>query len=266
MLPPAQTRIHSRTARVAVLTFALSVAGALLASQVMAVADKPADKTAFKRAAAHFKAGEYAQAAPLFHIAYTANAKPVLLFNAALSEQRADQLEAAARDYRRVLKLKDVHPKIMARTRKELALVEATLATRKPSLPAPQPVKGAPETPTTVRKDAAGWQGPAGWAGVGVGAALVGVGGWLLTGVAAEQAELDDLTAQQDGGKVKGISYEEYHRRDQDNASNEALGIVSLATGLCAVGGGAWLLLSQPDSTALHLRPHGRGLALRVSF
>ena len=282
-------------------SYALVLAVALfVAAPAPATANPP--KTPFEEAVAHFKAGEYARAAPAFHIAYSRDSKPVLLFNAALSEQRSNQLELAQRDYKRVLARTDLHPKIAERARAGLAAVEAALAAAagtgastpprpKPVVvvpapttkPAPeQPVAGAARPPGASAKPGAagpdpviaesapggGWHKPVGWAAVGVGGVLVGVGGWLLASWSADEAEFNEgLTRKDgDGGKVSNISREAYQARWNELGAQRNGALATTLTGVAAAGAGAWLLWSAPEDKAVTVLPVGRGFALRLAF
>ena len=259
------------------------------------------EMTPFEEAVAHFKAGEYARAAPAFHIAYSRDPKPVLLFNAALSEQRSNQFDLARRDYKRVLSRKDLHPKIAARARKGLAEVEAALAgpvppptvaaivQPKPAAAAPTAPKATPKTPppavaatapqaapqsapvAAARPDvvgvgkSAGWQTPAGWAGVGLGAVLTGLGGWLLATWSADEAAYLDGLERKDN-KIVNVSNESFQAEWDKLDGQHNVALATTISGVVLAGAGAWLLLTAPAPGTLTLSPTGRGMTVGVLF
>lgn len=299
-------------------TRSLLTVAAILSLAIAATASAKPELTPFEEAVAHFKAGEYARAAPAFHIAYSRDSKPVLLFNAALSEQRSNQLELAQRDYKRVLSRTDLHPKIAERARKGLAEVEAALAAAgkgppeplqpkpeagitapvapkpepepaakpapkpepnpapkpaptaaAPARPAPGPAadaKGARPPPVGVKAGAsATWQATAGWAGVGLGAVLTGLGGWLLTSWSADETAFLDSLERKDG-KVVNLSGEAFQGRWDELGSQRNVALATTIGGLAVAGAGAALLLTTSASKSATLLPAGRGVALRLLF
>ena len=278
----------------------LLIAAAMTSLFVVRSAQAEPEMTPFEEAVAHFKAGEYARAAPAFHIAYSRDSKPVLLYNAALSEQRSDQLDLAQRDYKRVLSRTDLHPKIAERARAGLAEVEAAIAARaNPSTgavetqpkaaaaatpaPTPAPTAAPPSVPpapasakpATAPVDAAvdagsagNWQGTAGWAGVGIGAVLTGVGGWLLASWSADEAAFLKGLERKDG-KVTNLSNEAFRSKWDELGGQHNLALATTISGVVFAGAGVWLLLTAPSPNTpntLTLRPTGRGAALCLRF
>ncbi len=119
----------------------------------------------------------------------------------------------------------------------------------------------------TVAAPPSDWQGTAGWAALGSGAVLAGVGVWLLVSYSSDQAALDKRrTAVNDQGKSVDISYEQYEQEQQALWTQSGLGIGASAVGLAAAGAGAWMLWSAPQPAAVAIVPMGRGAKLAWRF
>ena len=180
-----------------------------------------------------YNAGDFAKAAELYHTAFAIDPQPAFLFNAARSEQRLVLLDLAEEHFKQVLELEGLDASTRSRTAmhlQEIAAVRKALEVAQAKAAAPgTPEVGRPDSaaaapafaaptlaaavaPTvTVSAGAGGWKRTAGRASVGAGAALTGVGVWLLIGYVGDQATLDARREEVDGqGKVVGISYESY--------------------------------------------------------
>jgi tetratricopeptide (TPR) repeat protein len=254
----------------------------LLLHAPMAAAQTPAPpaRSAWELAAHHYKNGEYAKAAPLFHTAFEMDPQPVYLFNAALSELKAGQLPEAERDFNRVLGLKDVHPKIAERARESLAELEAARdreAAGRPPLEKPEgapppeekPRAGEPQqaarSPPVAVSRTGSWRPAVGWGLVGTGALLVGVGVWLQVAASREAADLDSLVGKKSGGLVAGIDYQSYSRRMDSVDRDRLLGWSGIGVGLVAAGAGLWLALGE-DAARATLSPSPGGAVLTLGF
>lgn len=250
----------------------IAVVAAAWISASAAAQSAPTVPSAFERAAGHFKAEQYDLAAPLFHEAYKADPRPVFLFNAALAEQRAGQLEAARRHFEAVLAIEGVHPKIAERSRAALAEIDQVSA--KPVASEPPPAvkpqgapPAAPSPPPRVKQEEPpqGWRSPVGWGGVGVGVLLAGVGGWMVSvALADDQALRDRLTRVE--GKVAGLDSASYRQERDDIASRWNLGVGLAGLGVLAGATGVWMLATAPDGARVTLWQDGRGLSLKLAF
>lgn len=218
---------------------------------------------AFQLGVALYRKDDFQNAANMFRTAFSLHARPVYLFNAARSAHRGGALESAAAGYDACARLPGADARIVARSQSFLAEVKLALKQRA-ALAAEKP---------TVQVDgsapvSAGWRPPAAWASVGSGAALVLVGGWLLSAASTAQDELDGRTSQRDATKVVGTDWKTY-TADQDSIDlNLGLGIGAAAGGLALAGVGVWLLLSDDPDPAVTPSPtaNGRGFQLALRF
>ena len=198
----------------------------------------------------HYKRGEFLQAAALLHNAYRIQPKVEFLFNAARAEHRAMKLNIAKRHFQHCLKLKDVPEKVSRRATmyiKEIETMQAALAKARKEAGARLPPKPAP--PVIVKKPAPppspAWQKPAGWAGVGLGAVLLGAGTWVWISYAADQQALNEKTdIKDDAGQVVGIDWQRYEAGQEVLNSRALLRTGLMAGGVVAAAGGAWALLN----------------------
>ncbi len=286
--------------------------GAIVAALMMGVAAAPdiqaadasREKAAFgalELAKLHYKEGRYEQAAKLFHQAYQIHPIPGFLFNAARAEQRAFKLDAAQKDYQRVIDLKDVdaetkrraqlHLKEIIETRKHFGVkgrkpgeAAATAPTKTPpkkvspeakapsKAPPKTPVKAvsAPNPPPGVSKEAPSpWNKPAGWASLGVGLIAAGLGGVMWAGVESDQAALTKETDKRDSSdKIPDLEWNEYTAEQDQLNSDRKLWAVSTFAGVAVASAGAYLLWGMSDGgdVALMPGPTGRSFTLAVAF
>ena len=250
-----------------------------------------------------YKAGDFKKAAELYHTAFKINPQPAFLFNAARSEQRIMLLDEAEKHFEQVLTLVGLDDRTRSRTKmhlQEIATVRKALAsaqakaaaakkpevkqtpkpvvkpTPKPEVkPAPKPVKApvaegpvkAAQPPVTVTTGQGAWQGTAGWASLGTGVVLAGIGGWLLISYMGDQTALDQKQETLDGaGKVADISFEEYEEEQQSLWTRRGLGAGAVGIGLAAVGVGAWMLATAPEDKPVVIAPSAGGATLAWRF
>ena len=246
-----------------------------------------------------YKAGDFKKAAELYHTAYKIDPQPAFLFNAARSEQRLVMLDVAEKHFKQLLALKDLDERTRTRTkmhlqeiaavRKAMAVAQAKAAalaakaaanpaSKPPAKPAnkpvakpaaataPKPAAAAIPAVTATAGDGA-WKAPAGWASLGTGVVLTGLGGWLLISYLGDQATLDEQREKLGpDGKVVGISHEKYEQDQQALWTRRGLGYGAAGVGLAAVGVGAWMLLTAPADATVTLAPAGRGVTLAWRF
>ncbi len=281
----------------------LLICAALFLTPAMGLSQAGEDAAlgAHKLATHMYKAGNFAKAAELYHTAFKIDPKPAFLFNAARAEQRVMMLEVAEKHFKQVLALKGVDARTVSRSRMHLQEIEtvrkALMAAQakaggkkapptdtRTAEPAPvsksvdksaAPAAAAPspaahknaEAPATVVTKGGGWKAPAGWASVITGGVLAGVGGWLLVSYMNDQEALDARqVATTGGGKVKDISYAEYEEQQTALWTRRGLGFGVLGVGLAAVGAGAWMVLTAPESGAVTVAPTHRGVLLALRF
>ncbi len=236
--------------------------------------------SAHKLATHMYKSGNFKKAAELYHTAFKIDPQPAFLFNAARSEQRAMLLAAAEEHLRQVLALKGVDS--LTRSRSELHLQEV-IAVRKAlasaeakgtnaptegvraSSPPPKPAKEPAATAVVVKEG--GWKGSAGWASLGAGAILAGLGTWLLISYLGDQAALDERhEALDDNGLVADISYAEYKQEQGSLWTRRGLGMGAAGAGLAAMGAGAWMLMTAPADRPVAIVPAPGGATLAWRF
>jgi len=221
----------------------------------------------------HYKRGEFEQAAVLLHNAYKIQPKAEFLFNAARAEHRAMKLVKAKRHFEQCLTLKDASPKVRRRAQmhiKEIESMKAALA--KARREAGEMAR--PKTPPVVKKvgppPSPSWQKPAGWAGVGVGAVLIGAGAVVWAGYAGDQQTLNDKTDVTDAdGKVTGIDWARYETEQEDLNGRAALRTGLMVSGVAVAAAGGWLLYSLRESgdSAWQIGPGaGRSLVATLRF
>lgn len=204
----------------------------------------------------HYRAGRYEKAARLYQAAYRLDGDPAALFNAARAEQRGFQLEAARRDFERYLKLVGSEDKGSARARlhlQEIAEAQAALVSE--------------HRRARKKADDDGWQTPAGWAALGIGAAGVGLGVWWLLSANLDSNQLDEQLEATKRGEV-GLTYE--GAQVENTRINDTLlrGYAALGVGAVAAGVGVWWLLRMEGDTSVALVPGPRGVGwgLAVQF
>jgi len=229
-------------------------------------------ESAYELGVHHYKKGDYAKAAGLFRDAYKLDpTKAVYLYNAGRAEHKRGELQAALKTYREVLEHKQLEPAIELRARRFSDEVEAALKAREAKAAAQAQARAAEAARLKKQQELAAavrTRKYMGYGGVGAGAALLGVGGWLLASWSADQAALDDRVDKKDAsGKVIGISSDAY-TAEQDRI--DLLGISGAAAagvGVVAAGLGAWWLLSAdaPADVSISPDPVNRGLLLRAS-
>ena len=233
-------------------------------------------------AATHmYKTGNFKQAAELYHTAFKIDPQPAFLFNAARSEQRLMLLDVAEKHFKQVLQLKGLDERTRSRAKmhlQEIAAVRKVVASAKASSAKPatppagkneaRPAPTKPVMPSTTLAAGQGtWKAPAGWASVGTGAVLTGVGAWLLISYMSDQTALDERQDKVNGdGKVLGISYDKYEEEQQALWTRRGLGIGATGVGLAAAGVGAWMLLTAPEDNPVAILPTARGALLVWRF
>ena len=205
----------------------------------------------------HYKRGEFDQAALLLHSAFRIQPKAEFLFNAARAEHRAMKLNMAKRHFEHCLKLPDATEAVRRRAKmhiKEIETVQVALdSARREAVANAAPLPG--EVSATVIKDpgpppSPAWQRPAGWAGVGLGAVLLGAGAYVWSSYAADQQALNDKTDNKDAaGQVVGIDWQRYEDSQQVLNSRAALRTGLVAAGAVVAATGTWLLLTARDGT-----------------
>lgn len=111
--------------------------------------------------------------------------------------------------------------------------------------------------------------------GLTLGVSAIGFGGWQISTV---QGDRDDLAANVRLGLSNGLPERAVQRRlDEENdalASDHAVGVAILATGVAVVGGSLWWWFSKPSSAttdapetgAVWVAPTGTGIALGGAF
>ena len=237
-----------------------------------------------------YKENKFKQAAVAFHQAYALQKRVEFLFNAARSEQRAMQLDLAAKHFRECLAVKDAPEAVLHRAKVHLGEIEGMQAalrkaresgqkaaeTKKPA-ETKDPAKTAVTTkPVEPVKAPAGppvgaWKTTAGWSSVAAGALLLGVGGYLAASYSSRQQDLDAKIGDRDANdKVKGIDFKTYTAEQNSLNTTAALGTTSLVFGVAAAGAGAWMLLTAPSEPAqpnITLAPTGaRSMVLSLTF
>lgn len=206
-----------------------------------------------------YQAGDFEKAAELYHTAFKISPQPAYLFNAARSEQRLMKLDVAEKHFRQVLTFPgldartrarcDLHLQEIAAVRKVVASARAEASSVTKRGAGDRPLKATP--PPTMTAAASGWKTPVGWATVGTGAVLTGVGGWLLGSYLGDQTILDQRQEKLDAEqKVMDISYDEYKREQQALWTRRDLGIGTAGIGLAAVSVGIWMLVAAPEDKA----------------
>ena len=206
-------------------------------------------KAAYALALHHYKAGDFKKAAPIFHQAYSIRQLPVFLFNAARSEQKSGQFQAAKKSYEKLLQSKDLPEQISVKARGYLEEVTAELKKKEQA----EAARRAAERQRKLAQRAAASASTRkliAWGTLGGGALLLGAGGYFLATWASGQAALDDQVADRDGGDVVGISFEAY-TAEQDRLDRTGLiGGAAFGVGAVAAGLGAWLAFSGGNDKA----------------
>ncbi len=238
----------------------------------VAVAGTEASAALLKVAAAEYAAGQFEKAAAHFLTCFDVDAKNLsCLFNAARAEQRSFQLDKAEKHYLLYLDLNkadaagrkraQIHLDEVREVRAQLKKQAAANATppgpeRKPPevVAVPRPPEAKPAevkvTPPTIGQDAptpaGSWKRTAGWASVGVGAALVVTGVALVVQGSGQQTKLDAETDKTQSGFISGIGYDDYVKRQESINGRMRLGTALLGIGVAAAGAGGWLVATAP--------------------
>jgi len=221
---------------------------------------------AFQLGVSLYRKAEYGKAAGLFHTAFGLDPKPVYLFNAARSEHKGGFLDDALRDYDRCTKVAGADAKVVA---KAAELARGIRAERKKKAAAEQALRDQKAAALKKAAEAHAWRTPTGWAGVGVGALLIGVGSWMILSASSERDDLNKKLDNKDkDGLYVDIDYETYDSQMNDLDQRSAIGVTAAVGGLAVAGVGAWLAFSTPDAPAVALTPawNGRGLRLSLRF
>ncbi len=207
---------------------------------------------AYQRGARAYEADQFEQAAADFHAAFALDGKAIYLFNAARAEQRALLLDAAQRDYLRVLELPDVPEPMRQRCAVHLDEIRTTRARTEGKDAAPTSgVLAAPAAP--------GWRRPVGIATIATGAVSSAVGAVVL-GIALgdDNALSEAVRAKDAAGKIRDIDYHTYDQRRRAIERNHTLGHGLLWAGVVVAGVGGWLALDQrPGAVTVQPAPGG---------
>lgn len=264
---PTPSRRTAATAAIAVaLTFAWTSCPCL--AQAAPSAQEEA-LSAFKLGVSLYRKGDFDKSAALFHTAFSLEPKAVYLFNAARSEHRGGKLAAAEKSYERCAQVMDGDPKVLARATSLLQDVRAEqrrLAEAAQRARAERDAEAVRTTSATPAQDT-GWRGPVAWGATGVGAVLLGAGGWWLISASSAQADLDKKTQDRnENGKVVGIDAQSYTGEKDDIDARTTMGITAAAAGVAVTGVGIWLLVTSPDAPQVALTPTRRGPWLAVTL
>lgn len=233
---------------------------------------------AFERAAGHYEGGRFSQAASLFHRAWELDPQPEYIYNAARAEHRDGRLEAAERDYRRCLELKGADQVI--RKRAEGYLNEIVTARERAAAAAaarPPPASGGEKGPAPAGPlagdvkagEAGAWKPAAGWASLGAGVLVAGVGTWAWLRSEGEQSDLDGRLAQENAaGLIVGTDYQTYADDQRRIRTWRRAGMAGAVTGGLLMAAGAWWLWTAPEPghVALTPGPVWAGFGLRAGF
>jgi len=171
----------------------------LLAFAQDVCADKAKARELIDKASKQYNLGEYTAAAAAFKAAYDEFPDPSLLYNLAQCERQLSHKARAITLYRSYLR-EASDPPNAADVRRLIALLEQDLrreeqARKLPpegtlAQPPPSTASGTTQPPPSVAPSSlprAWWRNPAGWALVGVGAAVAAAGGGLLVASAHDQ-------------------------------------------------------------------------------
>ena len=231
------------------------------------------------------RTGDLRLAAQLYHDAFTlAPLRFDWLFKAAVAEQMAGDLAAAARDYDAYLQGAPAAAEDRNQARVRLdglrgpavkrAIVHANpqpkaVATSQPGpTVAPRPREKPAltvEKPSLILakqgENATRWLG---WSLIGGGVGLLAGGAGLYFAQGSDRKALDDAMAQEDNGKIVGIGYDAYFRKREDlNAAYRNAAILG-GVGAVAVGVGAWWLVRTP--VRVSPGPGAAGVSLAWGF
>ncbi len=279
---------------------ALMVALTGLASTATAQAElSKAEQAAAVSLAARtkYKEGNYKTCAAMYREAFTMDPAQVgYLYSAALCAQKAGNLEAAQRDYQKVLGLQKSDDPYAAKARKHIGEVRAALIAkqradaarrraewqRKQAAAKAERKRKAAAAAAAARKRAAdakkgatarpSWYRPVGWGSVGVGIVAAGLGGWLLvdgmSAVETLQGQLDDTDAH---GKIVGIHRDQALTDEAAARDQQKLGGGILAAGVVVAAVGTYLLqpaapAKTPRRATLAPAAGGRGLIYTLRF
>lgn len=262
-----------------------------LPANAMAAQLSKAEEAAAVSIAARAKAreGRFGLCATMYHEAWRMDPKqPGYLYSAARCEQKAGQLAKAERDYLAFMKTVSAGHQMYGRANQHLREVRAAqarqLAKRRAAAVRQGKDKGKgaknkPPVKATARKVPKPNGGAAGgvrrgaddgallgWTVAGTGAALSGVGIWLLMDAASRIADLEQRLTRDGDNPITAISHDDAVA-EQDAANlRRGLGFALTGVGVAGVGLGAWLALRDPGPRQVLLLPMGRGAALRVRF
>ena len=198
---------------------------------------KGTNPTAVRRAKTHLKEVKEARK----HIAAVSQRQAEEARRALAAKAEAAQAEAAKADAERARKDEEA-----ARAAAEAARAAEGANGAQPG-PATKPdAVAAPGIGAEGSATASGWQGPAGWGALGLGAVSLVGGAALWAMAASDQSELEASVADEHTDEwIYSISFADYEKRRLDNSSNRRLGVIGLSAGAALVGAGVWLLVTQ---------------------
>ncbi len=199
-----------------------------------------ADDLAREAIALH-RAKRFAEAGAKFLSAYEISRLPVQLENAAKSYDLAEQIPTALSLWRRYLRLDAPAPEERTYAEARVAALEERLARNVAPRP-PPPLITTPAILVTEERPAT----PPPWPAIGVtagGALAAAIGAVFLVAATQQHAALEDAVATREGGRIVGITFEQYERDQATVHQSYAIGGTLLGVGLttAAIGAVLWL-------------------------
>lgn len=241
------------------------------------VATRARAASMFERGSAHYEAGRYSKAIPLFQNAYELVHDPVYLFNLAQSYRKVLDCERATAYYTRFLKeAKDVPAEARARVRGWLRELAPCVKERRA---AAETARRAQEQAARARREAAAarrkepsdrtvdrgrWYRVGGYLAMGAGAIGIGLG--VRYGM--KGADLEDELAT---ACATGCNWSDPELRDKDDAGKRANTLSTtfwIGGGVALAGGVALYLVGRSKVERVQLVPveGGAAVSARLTF